>query len=365
MITPFGTRSHGCRMSQVGWCGLDVVILENELLRVAVLPQKGADLLEFRHKPTDLDLFWHSPLAWPPQPWPWGQVFDLRGSFLDTFHGGWQVSIPNGFFPTSYLGAPVGIHGDLSLEGWTARPGEDHPDRITLVLTCRGRRCPLLMERELTLVSGEATLYWRETLTNLSPIRLPVLWGHHPSIGGPLIERGARLYAHCRRVQTPPAERPELSDVIPDADSPWPWVPLAGGGERDASLVPAVGTEGEHVVLLHDFVVGYGCVYSEQWRLGFGLRWDERLFPWAWSWIGSGGARQYPLFGMAHVVTIQPCTSPMLPLEHCIATGHVLWLEPGASRATALAAGAVATPDCILPLAPTGHRGDEAADANH
>lgn len=41
--------------------GLKTVIIENELLRVVVLADKGADVYQLIHKPTDVDFLFRSP----------------------------------------------------------------------------------------------------------------------------------------------------------------------------------------------------------------------------------------------------------------------------------------------------------------
>jgi hypothetical protein len=76
-------------------------------------------------------------------------------------------------------------------------------------------------------------------------------------------------------------------------------------------------------------------------KIGVGIRWDEKLFPCAWSWLSCGGARACPLFGIAHVVTLQPSTSQMLRLAQCIDREEVLWVEGGAKHSTQLAVGMV------------------------
>ena len=55
-------RNHGCRISDA-WTfqGMRTLILENELLRVTVLVDKGSDIVEFRYKPFDLDFLFLSP----------------------------------------------------------------------------------------------------------------------------------------------------------------------------------------------------------------------------------------------------------------------------------------------------------------
>ena len=55
-------RNYGCRISD-SWTyrGHKTAIIENEILRVVVLIDKGADIYEFLHKPSDTDFVWRSP----------------------------------------------------------------------------------------------------------------------------------------------------------------------------------------------------------------------------------------------------------------------------------------------------------------
>ena len=51
-----------CRVAETvtGRC-TRTVVLENEMVRVAILADKGADLYELRYKPRDLDVLWKAP----------------------------------------------------------------------------------------------------------------------------------------------------------------------------------------------------------------------------------------------------------------------------------------------------------------
>ena len=62
-------RNYGCRVSDA-WTfrGLKTAVIENELLRVVVLIDKGADIYQFVHKPTDTDFLWRSPWACATHP---------------------------------------------------------------------------------------------------------------------------------------------------------------------------------------------------------------------------------------------------------------------------------------------------------
>jgi hypothetical protein len=41
--------------------GMRTLTLENKLLRVSVLLDKGSDIFEVKYKPLDLDVIWHAP----------------------------------------------------------------------------------------------------------------------------------------------------------------------------------------------------------------------------------------------------------------------------------------------------------------
>jgi len=98
-------RHHGCRVNQYTWNGMGLVVMENERLRVAVLPDKGADIIEFRYKPADLDVLWHAPQTVLPPGTYIPTVARSGGSFLDHYSGGWQEIFPSAGSATVYKGA--------------------------------------------------------------------------------------------------------------------------------------------------------------------------------------------------------------------------------------------------------------------
>ena len=96
-------RNHGCRVSD-SWMyrGLKTVVMENELIRIVILADKGADIYQFVYKKTDTDFLWRS---------PWGvrdpsafipTTGDGVGMWMDTYEGGWQTVLPGGGFPSVY-----------------------------------------------------------------------------------------------------------------------------------------------------------------------------------------------------------------------------------------------------------------------
>jgi hypothetical protein len=122
-------RNHGCRISDA-WtlAGMRTLILENELLRVVVLVDKGSDIIEFRYKPHGLDFLFFS-LSGLRNPTVNLPSAPSTGPFLDYFSGGWNEILLNGGPHVTYKGAELGQHGEISLIPWEyaarrfARPG--------------------------------------------------------------------------------------------------------------------------------------------------------------------------------------------------------------------------------------------------
>jgi hypothetical protein len=348
-MNPPQRRVHGPRATCYRWAGLDLLAVENERLRLVIWPEHGADLLELRHKPTDIDVLWKNPYDWPPRRQPLAQPQRGRSEMYDLFHGGWFVSAPNGFFPADYFGAPLGCHGELQSIPWSVEILEDSAERVRVRLTGEAARTPWVLTRELVLEAGAAVVRWRERLHNRSQQRLPVAWQHHPAFGGPFIE-DAEIVTSARTLLTPPADRPELAQIRPAYRGAWPQAPEQSGGVRDCSRVLPSGCGLEHVVHLTDFPQGWAGLWNPRLKLGCGLRWDETVFPYAWSWAVGHGDGGYPLWGSGHTVTLQPSTSPMRPFPDLVAANAVKWVDGRGAIETAMAVGFTSTRDEVLEL---------------
>src|SRR4051812_14691602 len=137
--------------------GLRAIELENEFLRVMVLPEAGAKVWQIRYKPLDADLLWNNAsLAPSRQP--------LYASYDDTWSGGWDELFPNDA-AEELLGLSLPDHGEL----WT---GEWQAERIDsdgtpgLRLRYRTPVTRFLVEKTLALRAGKAALHVSYRLTN-------------------------------------------------------------------------------------------------------------------------------------------------------------------------------------------------------
>jgi len=339
-------RNHGCRISD-GWKlkGLQTIILENELLRVTVLIDKGSDIVEFRYKPLDLDLLYFSPngIRNPNR----GIVSaPTSGSFLDYFSGGWNEVLPNGGPAVNYKGAELGQHGEISLIPWDYTILEDSPDRVAVKLWVRPLRMPLFLEKTLSMEPGRAALFVEERLRNEGGEPVDVMWGHHIAFGRPFLEEGAVIDTPAQKFivhESMPGYEPRR--FRPGITADWPEIPTPDGANTDARIVPAYGeTQAQEMAYLTEFDQGWYAITNQQRQVGFGLHFDPNLFRYVWYWQQLGDVAQgYPWWGRTHTAALEPWTSyPTTRLNEAIANGSALHLEPDQEVHTALTAVAYA-----------------------
>lgn len=351
-------RNHGCRISDA-WTfeGMRTVILENELLRIVVLVDKGSDIVEFRYKPRDLDFLFFAPggIRNPARNVP---SAPSGGPFLDYFSGGWNEILPNGGPPVTYKGAELGQHGEISLIAWECAILEDSPERVAVRLWVRPIRTPFFLQKTLSLEPGRAVLTIQEQLTNEGGEPLHLMWGQHIALGCPFLDEGAVIDAPAQRLiahEIIPGYEPRRYQ--PDATGEWPHIPAADGTMIDASQVPAYGTvRAQEMAYLAELSDGWYTITNPTRRIGFGLRFDPTLYRYIWYWQQLGDVAQgYPWWGRVHTVGLEPWTSyPTNGLTEAISNGTALLLQSGQQVQTTLRAVAYEGLERVSAVTPEG-----------
>lgn len=339
------TRNYGCRLRQYVWQGTDMLTLENEKLRVTMALGKGADIVEFLHKPTDTEFLWHSfnelknvhHISTTPPP---------NGSFLDAYAGGWQELFPTYGGPAKYSGAAIGTHGEACLYPWECRVVEDTPERVEVLLSLRTIRTPFLLEKTVRLQAGDPTLYLHQKVTNLGGTRQAFMWGHHPAFGFPFLDGSVRL----RLTGTPSVLVPAstIAHHCPfDRETAGKWPTLPGKDGKPVDMSRAYDPS-EHLYMeyaISDLEEGQYELVSERLGLGMRMRWDRTVFPHLWIWGLYCGIDTYPWYGRAYVMGVEPWST--MPSDYATAqqNGGLLHLEPGASMETDVSAEAFLCPE--------------------
>lgn len=289
--------------------GMDVVWMENDLVRIGILAGRGSDIFEFRYKVANLDFMLRLPLGIRNPQRDFSQMRDTANQFEDYYYGGWQEILPNS--PVfNYRGASLGQHGEVSLTPWQHAILETGPERVSVRLWTRPLRMPILIEKTLTLEAGSSALIIDERLTNEARTELDIMWGHHIAFGLPFLRDGAVIHTNATRFVAD-AMMPEPRRFKPGIDSDWYMVPGINGDLDDARIIPP-----EHAPPYSDlaYLSGYErqawyAIQSEQHDIGFALAWDGQLFKHVWYWQERYAGQDAPWWGRVYAVALEPWTN--------------------------------------------------------
>lgn len=331
-------RKTGCRVTlDYTYRELRVAYLENDLIRVGILVDKGADVFELTYKPRDLDFMWHSPI---PLRKPFAATSALpEGAFHDYFYGGWQEVLPSaGWAEEPYLGTYQGLHGEVSLLPFEARVVEDSPERAELELTVRTYRSPLRLVRRMSLRGDQPTLFVEERLENESAGEYAIMWGHHPAFGPPFLDETCRVDVDAGAVDVLAFHRNGLWE--PGEDYGFPLVPNRRTGEpEDVTRIRGAATKSVDVIRFKELRHGSYGLTSERHGVGVGMAWDVELFPNLWMWQVYGGHDDYPWYGRTYNCALEPFTSwPPAGVPNAISNGTARILRAGEVIETELVA---------------------------
>jgi galactose mutarotase-like enzyme len=326
-------RQHNCRIHEYGWRGHQLAVMENEVIRVSVVPTKGADVVELRHKPSDIDYLWHSPHPLLPPGLHAPTAPTDEGSFFDQYHGGWQESLPSGNGASAHAGAHLGLHGEVATLPWDVRVERDDPESVAMRFSVLGRRTPLRLLRTMSLRSASPTLVIDEEVVNEGEEEVPFVWGHHIALGPPFLSR------HCR------IEVPGASATVPSSSrfgryAPgsyrWPDLSDRDGRTVDAGAVPPKDIRTNDSLYLSELGEGRVVVRNPELDLAIALRWDLPVFPYLWCWQAFGGLWGYPYYGRAYLLAIEPFNAPISSLDQAVHDGTARTLAPGGRLNTRL-----------------------------
>ena len=311
--------------------GHTAVWLENEFLRVGVLPEKGADIFEFVYRPGGIQILIEMPTGLkPPMDRP-------QGEFLDNYEGGWQELFPNHGDACEFQGQVMPMHGEVALMPWEVQVIQDNAAETCLHLQVRCQNTPFLLERIMRLRAGTAQLELLEKLTNESGEACEFVWGHHVTLGEAFLDGESRLDIPARTILTPDVLF-ELGTarLSPGQTSPWPSAWDRAGKTVNLASIPGRQIHSHDDAFLTGLERGHYTVTSSRRGLCFSLDWDETLFPWVAFWQPLGGADQAPFTGM-YGVGLEPWVS-RYPLAEAVEKGQAMSLAGGASLETRLVA---------------------------
>lgn len=237
------------------------VVLENDLLRVVVLPDVGGMIYRFIHKPSGHDLLYHHPRLDPRRAY-------YRAPVDDWWTGGMIEGLPT-CFPCTVEDQSIPDFGEVWSEPWSVIDAS----QSSATLSCTTRIWPLRITRQMSLRDGEACLRLRYAIENLGATKVPFLWGVHPTVPvGPhtMMQLPARL-EHL----TGDGGTPIFTRDSEFAAGPTPYTQIAAPWQRFSYLTD-----------LPDHA--WYAVWDEAWPAGFGMSFSGSDFPSVGLWLLNG-----------------------------------------------------------------------------
>jgi hypothetical protein len=327
----------GCHVTTGVLAGMETVRLESDQVALTLLAGKGADILELRYRPADVDVMWKAPWG-PRDPRATLATTSSVVAWLDSYSGGWQVLFPSGGGPSVHRGVELVFHGEASIDPWTVVETAADAISASVRLALHLVRSPFSIERTVTVRTGSPSVRIVERITNHAAEPMEYMWGHHPAYGPPFLEAGCRIETGATTVAADDAYDGPGNALAPGSRHRWPHVE-APGRTVDLSIVPPDGPARTMLGYLGDFTSGWYAITNPRLGFGVGLAWPADLLPYAWMWQEMRSTSGYPWWGTAYTMAIEPNTSvPGQGLAKAIEAGTHRTLAPGAAQELELVA---------------------------
>jgi hypothetical protein len=269
---------------------METLSLENDFLRVQILPEFGGKIVSLRSARTGEE-FLLPPLN------RYAHVAPLA-DFSASDGGGFDECLPSVANCESFAGQPaVPDHGDLWRVPWLV---DSEDNAIVLHVDATSR--PLRLTRRATL--QDATLVLEYDLVNLSDAPTSWLWSAHPLLR---VTEGDRIVLP-EEIERVTVEYSAGRLFERDSSIVWPTAQSLLGVAIDLSRVTAKDGLTAHKLFARVRKSGWGALYREEIRQGILVRFDPRALPFLGLWICSGA---WPAIGVErqYTVALEPTTS--------------------------------------------------------
>lgn len=283
----------------------EIILLENDQLRLQVLPELGGKILSLFNISLQKEFLWTDP----------GQPLQRPESGADydsNFIGGIDELLPNDI-PETVDGIHYPDHGELWTTALKVLSITDTDIRLEGSLPLSG----LKYCKTIRLEQGSPFVAIDYKISNASDSARHFLWKLHAALR---LEEGDRIVSSARygQVVDPAYSRFPQQEV----SFKWPLVDAV-----DVSIVPAK-TDAMDFFYLFDTATGEMKLENNQDHTCFAYLYDTAIFPYQWLFASYGG------FLGHYTAILEPCTNMPIGLNDAIARKQSALLQPGQSIET-------------------------------
>lgn len=286
--------------------GFEAVTLQNERLKVSILPSIGGKIHEFVDLATDRDLLFHHPRVEVRLP-----VF---GANVDNWwSGGIDDCVPTGH-PCVVNGEELPFLGEVWSLPWTV----ENRSASSVTLSRTGVITPLLLRKTVALEPGSDSMVIEYELSNIGLEPFDYLWGIHPAFP---LGKNTRIVVPAATVRY--GDGKDTSNTLSKTfmsgaeTAAWPLTAISEFGP-DASM-------SWHHAYLSDLSEGTFAVIDEADGSGVEVTFPHDVFPYVHVWVVDGGWRSI------RVAVVEPWTGAPARLDQAIEQGSANSLTPGNS----------------------------------
>jgi hypothetical protein len=286
--------------------GLRGIGLENESLKVTILPEYGANVWSIFDKKRGREVLWHHPTLKPGR-------FAEHDRYDNTFAGGWHDIFPSDI-EEHWKGKLTSDHGELWYRTWDCER-IDNSSRYGWQLTVSGLPSGARVSKWISIDPVEPCLTVDYEIQNEGEATLDFMFKLHAAIQ---VVEGDRILLPTSRVYSEVAELP--SRVTEGHWYDWPYTE-----EKDIDLSLVTGQEAGVSELLIGAASNHGICGISKTREGIDYVWeyDPLDLPYPWLFTSYGGWQD------TYLAIVEPANGYPLGFYAAKETGVLRSLERG------------------------------------
>lgn len=282
----YGERKTGCRFIEVLFYGIQTLIIENSKIRAMILVGRGLNLISYVQKESDTEFVWTNPMGL-------SCIEKNRNGYMDKFApsdnyaGGCFGIFPNVGNECEIDGIHFPNHSETAYLPWNYQVLKDEKECMVFEFTVKLSKYPVIIHKTLEITDDSPALKFVEKIKNIGGTDLPYLWGIHPYIGEPFLNKDCIV------------EAPFLKSIkFPDR------------GDNNNSFE------------IYNVNNGFADVRNPASGVGFGVSWDSNVFTNCAIWISSGAAIGHHRLGGTYALAILPMNSRCFGLDNAVKNGE-------------------------------------------
>lgn len=288
--------------------GFDAIILQNDLVRVSVIPTLGGRVWQLFDRRRGRQWIWHRP-GMPLRAVPTSANYD------EVWAGGWEELFPNDA-PGQFEGRCLPDHGEWWTMPWSAEPELDGGSAV-LRLTAESSIVRARCRKELRLDSDCNTLAVRYSIRSNEDQPFCFLFKVHLATA---LTADCRLLLPGGRVTQVDQQFSTLLPPTPGFEWPVLESPLR---TVDMRMVSPASSRLREFVYVERCPAPWCGIYDAAAAAALRMDYDSTRLPYVWLFLTYGGWRKL------YTAVLEPCTNMPKDLAEAARLGRSARLEPG------------------------------------